>query len=110
VKDLQKGKRKKDGCGAKVVYDVHCPFAEEMKERKQGTIFYRRFHLFAILSHLDCSDNISRKKVLIPHSMIILTSPYNPRTAFSSGGREEPFMKIEEEAMIFTFQKLSGSH
>ena len=25
-------------------------------------------------------------------------------------GREEPFMKIEGEAMIFTFQKLSGSH
>ena len=25
-------------------------------------------------------------------------------------GREEPFMKIEEEAMIFTFQKLPGSH
>ena len=24
-------------------------------------------------------------------------------------GREEPFMKIEEEAMIFTFQKLQGS-
>jgi hypothetical protein len=25
-------------------------------------------------------------------------------------GREEPFMKIEGEAMIFTFQKLPGSH
>ena len=58
VKDLKKGKHKENSCGAEVVYDVHCLFAEEMKEAPEGTIFYRRFHLHAILSLFDCSDNV----------------------------------------------------
>jgi len=34
------------------------------------------FLLHAILSRLDRSDNIGRKIVLIPHSMVVLTSSF----------------------------------
>jgi len=50
VEDLQKSKRKEDDNATKIVDYVHCPFAEEMKERQGDTVFYRRSHLYAILS------------------------------------------------------------
>ena len=43
--DLQKGKCKKNGTGAKIIDYVHCPIANEMEKRLEWAFIYRCLHV-----------------------------------------------------------------